>query len=86
MNDRETVVQIMTTILYFDRAMTSLGTPVTSDDLGCMLNVIKIALFPHVSDKTIEEIHKQVFLMDKKILDIMQKTMSFDGPQWEILQ
>ena len=84
MNDRETIVHIITAMLYYDRAMKSQGTPMTPQDLGCIVDVAKIALFPHVSDQTIEEIGADVLLMDKKLLDIMKRTVEYEGPQPEI--
>ena len=86
MNDRETIVHIITAMLYYDRAMKSQGTPMTPQDLGCIVDVAKIALFPHVSDQTIGEIGEEVLLMDKKLLDIMKRTVEYEGPQPEISQ
>lgn len=86
MNDREVIVQTMTALLYYDRAMKSLGTPTNPEELGCLLNVVKIALFPHVSDQTVEEIGEQILFMDKKLIDIMQRTVEYGGPQPEISQ
>ena len=84
MNDRETIVHIITAMLYYDRAMKSQGTPTNPQDLGCIVDVAKIALFPHVSDQTIEEIGAEVLLMDKKLNEIMKRTVEFGGPQQEI--
>ena len=86
MNDREVIVQTLTALVYYDRAMKGLGTSVTRQELGVLFDVVKIALFPHVSDQTIGEISQQVLLMDKKLLDIMQRTVEYDGPQPEISQ
>ena len=86
MNDRETIVHFMTAMLYYDRAMKSQGTPTNPQELGCILDVAKIALFPHISDQAIEEIGEDVLLMDKKLLDIMKRTVEYEGPQPEILQ
>ncbi|MBT4327240.1 MAG: hypothetical protein HOD60_10115 [Candidatus Nitrosopelagicus sp.] len=84
MNDRETIVHIITAMLYYDRAMKSQGTPMTPQDLGCIVDIAKIALFPHVSDEVIEEIGAEVLLMDKKLNEIMKRTVEFGGPQQEI--
>ena len=84
MNDRETIVHIMTSLLYYDRAMKSQGTPTSPDELGCIVDVAKIAMFPHISDQTIQEIGQEVLLMDKKLTDIMKRTVEFGGPQQEI--
>lgn len=84
MNDRETIVHIMTAMLYYDRAMKSQGTPTNPQELGCIVDVVKIALFPHVSDQTIEEIGAEVLLLDRKLTDIMKRTVEFGGPQQEI--
>jgi hypothetical protein len=86
MNDREVIVHFMTAMLYYDRAMKSHGTPTNPQELGCILDVVKIALFPHVSDQTIGEIGEEVLLMDKKLLDIMKRTVEYEGPQPEISQ
>ena len=86
MNDREVIVQTLTALVYYDRAMKGLGTPATPEELGVLFNIVKIALFPHVSDQTIGEITQQVLLMDKKLLDIMTRTVEYDGPQPEISQ
>ena len=86
MNDREVIVQTLTALLYYARAMKGLGTPVTPQEVGCIFDIAKIALFPHVSDQTIGEISQQVLLVDKKMLDIMQRTVEYDGPQQEISQ
>jgi hypothetical protein len=86
MNDREVIVQTLTALVYYDRAMKGLGTPITRQELGVLFDVVKIAVFPHVSDQTIGEISQQVLLMDKKLLDIMQRTVEYDGPQPEISQ
>ena len=86
MNDRETIVHIITAMLYYDRAMKSQGTPTNPQELGCILDIAKIALFPHISDQAIEEIGEDVLLMDKKLLDIMTRTVEYDGPQPEISQ
>ena len=71
-------------MLYYDRAMKSQGTPMTPQDLGCIVDIAKIALFPHVSDEVIEEIGAEVLLMDKKLTDILKRTVEFGGPQQEI--
>ena len=86
MNDRETIVHIMTSLLYYDRAMKSQGTPTSPDELGCIVDVAKIAMFPRISDQTIEEIGQEVLLMDKKLIDIMQRISDYGGPQGEISQ
>ena len=64
--------------------MKSQGTPMTPQDLGCIVDIAKIALFPHVSDEVIEEIGAEVLLMDKKLNEIMKRTVEFGGPQQEI--
>lgn len=86
MNDREIIVQTISTILYCAKAMGNQGTPLEEGESGCLMETFKIALFPHVSDDTIGEISKQVLLLDKKLIDVMQKTADYDGPQPEILQ
>lgn len=70
MNDRETAIHIITSLLNYKKYSVLTSDKLDNEGLNFLLHSYKIALFPHVSDDFVKEIFHEVIEADNRLANL----------------
>ena len=77
MNDRETLIHIITSLLNYKKYSALTSDKLDNEGLNFLLHSYKIALFPHVSDDFVKEMFHEVIEADNRLVNLGNKMETY---------
>ena len=84
MNNRETLIHIITSLLCYKKYSESTGTKLGNEEMGILLESYRMALFPHVSEIFVKKIFDEVIVADKRMSDLGNKMVKYYDTMEEV--